>query len=264
MKLKYLTYKIKPFILRRTKNEVLKDLPPKQEKTIFLELTKKQQTFYDKLAKAVKADIQKEIQMNWLKKSTFKILEYLTKLRLACLNPNLVSSSWPNESTKLDYLEEKLEELLSSNHSILIFSQFTKFLSQVKDILDKNNIEYFYLDGATNKKKRAEYVEKFQNKEKQVFLISLKAWWTWLNLTQADYVIHLDPWWNPAVENQATDRAHRIWQKNPVIVQKLIWKWTIEEKILLLQEKKKKLIDDLFSWNFSSKLTKEDIDFIFK
>ncbi len=260
--LQYLTHKIKPFILRRTKSEVLKDLPEKQEKTILLELNPKQKIFYDKLAKAVKADIQKEIETQWFKKSQFKILEYLTKLRLACLNPNLAADNAPNDSAKLDYLTEKLEELLAWNHSVLIFSQFTKFLTQIKDILDKNNIDYFYLDGATNKKKRAEYVEKFQNKEKQVFLISLKAWWTWLNLTQADYVIHLDPWWNPAVENQATDRAHRIWQKRSVIVQKLIWKWTIEEKILLLQEKKKKLIDDLFSWNFGAKLTKEDIEFV--
>ena len=154
--------------------------------------------------------------------------------------------------------------MLTSWHNLLIFSQFTGFLEYVREILEKKKIGYNYIDWQVKSKDRKALVDEFNEWKKQVFVISLKAGWTGLNLTKADYVIHLDPWWNPAVENQATDRAHRMGQKKTVFVKKLICKDSIEEKILELQEKKKKLIDDVFSGNFTGSLSREDIDFIFE
>jgi SNF2 family DNA or RNA helicase len=149
-------------------------------------------------------------------------------------------------------------------HNLLIFSQFTGFLKYVKEILEEKKLSYNYLDWQTRISERKRLVDSFNTGDVNVFIISLKAWGTWLNLTSADYVIHLDPWWNPAVENQATDRAHRMWQKKTVFVHKLIVKDSIEEKILSLQEKKKKLIDDVFSGNFSGNLSESDINYIFE
>ena len=261
-----LSAKVKPFILRRKKEDVLKELPAKVEEVIKLEMWIKQKTFYTKLKNAFKLQINKELEEQWLNKARFKVLDSLLKLRQACLTPELIANQTEkitNESVKLDYIRNSIEEMLNNWHNLLIFSQFTGFLKYVREILEEKNIEYNYLDWQTPSKNRKELVDEFNNWKKQVFIISLKAGWTGLNLTKADYVIHLDPWWNPAVENQATDRAHRMGQKKTVFVQKLICKDSIEEKILELQEKKKKLIDDVFSWNFSWSLSKEDIDFIF-
>jgi len=265
--MKNLSAKVKPFILRRKKEDVLKELPEKVEEVIKLEMWAKQKDFYIKLKNAFKLQINKELEEQGLNKARFKVLDSLLKLRQACLTPQLINNdqkSITTESVKLDYIRNSIEEMLNNWHNLLIFSQFTGFLKYVREILEEKNIEYNYLDWQTKSKDRMWLVDEFNNWKKQVFIISLKAWGTGLNLTKADYVIHLDPWWNPAVENQATDRAHRMWQKKTVFVQKLICKDSIEEKILVLQEKKKKLIDDVFSWNFSWSLNKEDIDFIFE
>lgn len=264
--MKILSSKVKPFILRRTKEEVLKDLPPKVEEIIKLEMWDKQKAFYNKLKTTFRLQITKELEENWLNKARFQVLDSLLKLRQACLMPELVNMEWNKltESIKIKYIEENIEEMIWKWHNLLIFSQFTGFLNYVKLELDKKWIKYNYLDGQTNKLDRKKLVDSFNNWDVNVFIISLKAWWTWLNLTTADYVIHLDPWWNPAVESQATDRAHRMWQEKTVFVQKLIVSWSIEEKILTLQEKKKKLIDDVFSGNFTGNLSESDIRFIFE
>ena len=264
--LKTLSAKVKPFILRRKKEDVLKELPEKVEEVIKLEMWVKQKEFYTKLKNAFKLQITKELEENWLNKSRFKVLDSLLKLRQACLSPKLIPWDWTitSESVKLDYIKDSIDEMLNNWHNLLIFSQFTGFLKYIREILENKNIEYNYLDWQTKAKDRKWLVDEFNNGNKQVFIISLKAGGTGLNLTKADYVIHLDPWWNPAVENQATDRAHRMGQKKTVFVQKLICKDSIEEKILKLQEKKKKLIDDVFSGNFSGSLSKDDIDFIFE
>ena len=262
-----LSSKVKPFILRRKKEDVLKELPAKVEEVIKLDMWVKQKAFYTKLKNAFKLQINKELEEQWLNKSRFKVLDSLLKLRQACLTPELISNQTgiiTNESVKLDYITNSIDEMLNNWHNLLIFSQFTGFLKYVREILEKKEIEYNYLDWQTPAKNRKWLVDDFNNWKKQVFIISLKAGWTGLNLTKADYVMHLDPWWNPAVENQATDRAHRMGQKKTVFVQKLICRDSIEEKILELQEKKKKLIDDVFSWNFSWSLSREDIDFIFE
>jgi len=264
--IKTLSSKVKPFILRRTKEEVLKDLPPKVEETIKLEMWEKQKAFYNKLKTTFRLQITKELKENGLNKARFQVLDSLLKLRQACLMPELVNMAWNKltESIKIKYIEENIEEMIWKWHNLLIFSQFTGFLKYVKLELDKKSIKYNYLDWQTKREERKRLVDSFNSWDVNVFIISLKAWWTWLNLTSADYVIHLDPWWNPAVENQATDRAHRIWQEKTVFVQKLIISWSIEEKILTLQEKKKKLIDDVFSGNFSGNLDEGDIKFIFE
>lgn len=261
-----LSRKVKPFILRRTKEKVLKDLPPKVEEYINLEMNEKQKAFYDKLKNTFKVQIEKKLEEEGgFNKNRFEVLDALLKLRQACLMPALVSIEWNNikDSIKLQYIDENIEEMIGKWHNLLIFSQFTWFLAYVQELLNKKWIRFNYLDGKTNIKERKRLVDSFNTWNVNVFIISLKAWWTWLNLTSADYVIHLDPWWNPAVENQATDRAHRMWQTKTVFVQKLIVKDSIEEKILKLQDNKKKLIDDVFSGNFSWKLEKSDIDFIF-
>ena len=264
--MKILSSKVKPFILRRTKEEVLKDLPPKVEEIIKLEMWDKQKAFYNKLKTTFRLQITKELEENWLNKARFQVLDSLLKLRQACLMPELVNMEWNKltESIKIKYIEENIEEMIWKWHNLLIFSQFTGFLKYVKVELDKKAIKYNYLDGQTKKEERKRLVDSFNKGDVNVFIISLKAWGTWLNLTSADYVIHLDPWWNPAVESQATDRAHRMWQEKTVFVQKLIVSWSIEEKILTLQEKKKKLIDDVFSGNFTGNLSESDIKFIFE
>ncbi|MCP4523578.1 MAG: DEAD/DEAH box helicase, partial [Candidatus Gracilibacteria bacterium] len=261
-----LSLKTKPFILRRTKEEVLTELPPKQEEVVKLEMGEKQKDFYMKLKTAFKLQISKELKEHGLNKARFQVLDSLLKLRQACLVPELVNmeNNTLQDSIKIQYIEENIEDMIISGHNLLIFSQFTGFLQYVKNTLDTKDIQYNYLDGKTKPQERKKLVDEFNNGKKNVFIISLKAGGTGLNLTKADYVLHLDPWWNPAVENQATDRAHRMGQKKTVFVKKLITKDTIEEKILQLQEKKKKLIDDLFSGNFSGSLSQEDIDFIFE
>lgn len=264
--LRLLSAKVKPFILRRTKESVLTELPPKQESIIHLDMGAEQRKFYTDLKTTYQAQISKQLEEKGFAQSQFAVLDALLKLRQACLTPALVplSGNTVTASAKLDYLEENIEEMINNGHSLLIFSQFTGFLAHVRSLLDRRSIIHNYLDGQTKREERKKLVESFNAGSCKVFLISLKAGGVGLNLTGADYVIHLDPWWNPAVESQATDRAHRMGQQKTVFVEKLILRDTVEEKILHLQDRKKKLIDDLFSGDFRGNLSEEDVKWIFE
>ena len=209
-----------------------------------------------KILSSLKKSSNKDFQENKL-----QILAELTKLRQICCDPSLVYENYNKESAKLITCVNYIENGISSGHKILLFSQFTTMLDILKEKLQQNNLRVFMLTGSTSKKKRRELVEAFQEGGADVFLISLKAGGTGLNLTAADIVIHYDPWWNVAAQNQATDRAHRIGQKNKVNVIKLIAKNSIEERILKLQEKKKELADKIISGEHTSlsSFTKEDL-----
>lgn len=263
--LKELRRYIKPFILRRLKKEVLNELPDKIESKIISQLTDEQKKIYLAYLNKIKGEIEEEINTNGIGKSHIKILSGITRLRQICAHPSMFIENYEGDSGKLLLLEELVKENIYSGHRILIFSQFTSMLNIIKNMLDENSIEYKYLYGSTNMKERGSLVKKFNEGEGKVFLISLKAGGTGLNLTGADTVIHFDPWWNPAVEDQASDRAYRIGQKKSVHVMKLITKDTIEEKIYELQEKKKKLIDSIIKpgETIISKLTEEEIKYIF-
>ncbi|MBS4536661.1 SNF2 helicase associated domain-containing protein [Clostridium sp. D2Q-14] len=252
---------IGPFILRRLKKDVLKELPDKIEHKLVAELTKNQKKIYLAYLKEIKGEIESEIKNKGFKNSHIKILSGLTRLRQICCHPSTFIDNYNGSSGKLELLEEILNDSIDSKHRILLFSQFTSMLSLIKDLLDSKNIRYKYLDGSTKSEKRGELVKSFNNGDGDVFLISLKAGGTGLNLTGADTVIHFDPWWNPAVENQATDRAHRIGQNNSVHVMNLITKGTIEEKIFKLQEKKKKMFDTIIKpgKKLVSKMTEEEL-----
>ncbi len=254
-----------PFILRRTKEDVAKELPPKVENIVFSPMTDEQQRLYDKWRLAYRDSILEEIESKGLNKSKFKVLEGLTRLRQIACHPGLVDPKYDNGAGKFDALLEMIEEILSEKHKVLIFSQFVKMLQIIKGHLEENNIRFSYLDGQT--KDRQTPVDQFQNDENvRIFLISLKAGGTGLNLTAADYVIHYDPWWNPAVEMQATDRAYRIGQTKKVFSYKLISKDSVEEKIVRLQEKKKSLVNSLITTEegFFKSLTKDDIIDLFE
>ena len=240
---------IKPFILRRSKKQVMKELPDKIEKNFFVELNKEQKKIYSVYSK----DIQDKMKDKNLKKDKIVIFSYLTKLRQLCLDPSIVVKDYNKKSSKIETCLEILRDSINENHKILLFSQFTSVLKNISKELDKYKIKYHYIDGKTNAKERLELVDEFNNSmDKKVFLISLKAGGTGLNLTSADMVIHFDPWWNPSVENQASDRAHRFGQKNSVQVIKLIAKGTIEEKIIKLQERKKELINQFINGELSN------------
>lgn len=236
---------IDPFILRRLKSDVLKELPDKIENKIVVELHEDQKKVYLVYLNQIREELMDLYKEEGYKKSQMKTLAALMRLRQICLDPGLFMEDYHGESTKINLLKELIEELMDGNHKVLIFSQFTKMLAKIKTVLDDMGYSYFSLDGSTPSKERYGLVDRFNSGEKPIFLISLKAGGTGLNLTGADTVIHFDPWWNPAVENQATDRAHRIGQKKTVHVIKMVTKGTIEEKIYALQEKKKALIESV-------------------
>lgn len=242
----------RPFILRRLKKDVIKELPDKINKKIEVEMSDEQQKLYGSYAMAAQKIIKDEIKENGFKKSKLQILAYITKLRQLCLDPKVLINDYEGESCKVEALVEILHQSVDSGHKVLVFSQFTSVLKRIKDRLDKEGITHSYLDGSTKTLKRVEMVDEFNNGTNEVFLISLKAGGTGLNLTSADIVIHFDPWWNPAVEDQATDRAHRIGQENVVEVIKLIAKGTIEERIVELQEEKRELISAVLSDELST------------
>lgn len=262
-KLDKLNYQIRPFILRRRKKDVIKDLPDKIENKIYLELPDKQKALYLKVLKESEKEINELISTEGFMKSRFKILQLLTKLRQICISPNLLYSNYNYESIKLEKIVEIINDYVKDGHKILIFSSFKKAIDKLSDILDENKISSYMINGSVKSKTRMELVEKFNSDDTNCFLITLKSGGTGLNLTSADVVIHLDIWWNPQVENQATDRAHRIGQKNTVSVIKLITKGTIEERIVELQEKKRILSDNLIEGKDNSEslsnLTEEDI-----
>jgi len=232
---------LRPFILRRTKDQVAKELPARTEQTIYCELEPPQRKLYDELRRHYRDSLLSRIETQGLGKSKIMVLEALLRLRQAACHPGLIDVKRSGEpSAKLEALREQLREVLDSGHKALVFSQFTSLLKIVRDRLDADGVVYEYLDGRT--KDRQERVERFQNDpECKLFLISLKAGGLGLNLTAADYVFLLDPWWNPAVEAQAVDRAHRIGQTRKVFAYRLIAKDTVEEKVLELQKTKRDL-----------------------
>jgi non-specific serine/threonine protein kinase len=235
-----------PFILRRTKEEVVTELPPKIENVIYSPMSDEQQKLYDKIRDSYRQTLEEEISSKGLGKSTMRVLEGLTKLRQVACHPYLVNTKNDAESGKFEALKLMLEEITSEDHKVLVFSQFVKMLTVIREYLDEEAIEYAYLDGSTKDREAA--VNRFQEDEDiQIFLISLKAGGVGLNLTAADYVIHYDPWWNPAVEMQASDRAHRIGQTKKVFTYKLITKDSVEEKIVQLQQQKRDLVEKLIT-----------------
>jgi SNF2 family DNA or RNA helicase len=245
---------IQPFILRRTKNQVLQELPSRTEVTLQVELTKEELAFYEALRREAIAKLS-NTEANAGQKH-LQVLAAIMKLRRACCNTKLVRPDIPLPSSKLQLFGEVVNELLDNKHKALVFSQFVDHLHIIRDYLDSQKIKYQYLDGSTPAKERKKRVEAFQAGEGDVFLISLKAGGTGLNLTAADYVIHMDPWWNPAVEDQASDRAHRIGQKRPVTIYRLVAKGTIEEKIVDLHNHKRDLADSLLEGtDMSGKVT---------
>lgn len=240
---------IKPFMLRRLKKDVIKELPEKIEKRYYVDLTNEQKKIYGVFVK----DIKRKIEESSFLENKITIFSYLTKLRQLCLDPSVIIENYEGGSGKIDCAIDIIKENIEEHPKIILFSQFTSVLSNIKKSFEKNDIEYIYLDGNTNAKQRISLVNEFnESKNKLVFLISLKAGGTGLNLTSADIVIHFDPWWNPSIEEQATDRTHRIGQKNVVQVFKLVAEGTIEEKILKLQDEKKSLINDVMNEDYKS------------
>jgi superfamily II DNA or RNA helicase len=234
--------RLKPFVLRRTKREVLQDLPARTESNLVVELSPAERKIYDSVRLSVVGEASQIAKLSDSKDQRFKLLALLTRLRQIACHPRLVDERWTERSTKSLQLLETLQQLCSEGHRALIFSQFVQHLKLIREMLDAEGISYQYLDGATSPADRQAEVDRFQNGDASAFLISLKAGGTGLNLTAADYVIHMDPWWNPAVEDQATDRAHRIGQTKPVMVYRLIAKSTIEEEILRLHDDKRDLV----------------------
>jgi SNF2 family DNA or RNA helicase len=234
---------LRPVVLRRTKEQVARDLPARTEQTLGVDLEPAQRTFYDGLLLAYRRSVLDRIDAVGVNAARMHILEALLRLRQAACHPGLVEPGLLNApSAKLDALLPRLEEIASQGHKALVFSQFTSFLAIARDRLDAAGIAYEYLDGRT--RDRQERVDRFQNDPTvPLFLISLKAGGHGLNLTAADYVYLLDPWWNPAVEAQAIDRAHRIGQTRNVIATRLVARGTVEEKILDLQASKRALAD---------------------
>ncbi len=234
---------VRPFILRRTKDKVLKELPARTEITLHAELSKAERKRYEDVRIAALAELSGEsVDASQAGQQRIRTLAWLTRLRQLACHPRLVDPTWKKGSAKLELLMNLVEELREGEHRALVFSQFVKHLGVIREALDAQGIEYQYLDGATPAAERQRRVDAFQNGEGELFLISLKAGGTGLNLTAADYVIHLDPWWNPAVEDQATDRAHRIGQQKPVTVYRLVAEGTIEEQILQLHADKRELV----------------------
>lgn len=252
-----LRHLIQPFILRRKKNDVLHELPEKTEITLTVELSPEERSFYEALRRKALDNIE-NIEEGGQKR--FTILAELMRLRQACCNPKLVLATSPISSSKMSLFGDVVDELLANGHKALIFSQFVKHLRLIENWVKKEGINYQYLDGQTPLPKREKAINAFQEGDGDLFLISLKAGGTGLNLTAADYVIHLDPWWNPAVEDQASDRAHRIGQQRPVTIYRLITEATIEEKIVKLHAEKRDLADSLLEGTeASAKMTADDL-----
>lgn len=264
---KRLKLQIYPFILRRMKRDVAKDLPDKVENIAYCELTDDQKDFYLQVLDSTKEELFKSIEQNGLEKSRLSIFSALLRMRQICCHPRLYDKNNVKNviaSGKFEKLKVMLEEIVSEGHRILLFSQFVDMLDIIKAWLDKTGIKYEYLTGKTKDRQGA--VERFNTDSTiPIFLISLKAGGTGLNLTGADYVIHYDPWWNPAVEDQATDRAYRIGQKKKVFVYRLITRNTVEEKIQKLKTIKRNLVDSVISVdrNITKSLTMDDIREIF-
>ncbi len=260
----FLRKMVYPFILRRTKDQVAPELPPRTERIIYCDMDPAQKKFYLRTRDYYRAQLLGLLENEGMDNARMKILEGLLRLRQICNHPKLVRKNFRGTSAKMDTLLEMMETLHSEGHRALVFSQFVKMLTLLRRELDRRGIVYEYLDGSTTN--RQQRVDRFQQEASvPFFLISLKAGGVGLNLTGADYVLHVDPWWNPAVEMQATDRTHRIGQERPVFVYKFITRDSVEEKILRLQERKKALVQQLIGaeGSFFKNLTPEDVAILF-
>ena len=258
---------IEPFILRRIKEEVLTELPEKTVTVLNSEMEEEQQKLYMSYMSKAREEVENELIASGFEKNQMKILALLMRLRQICCHPKLFIDNYDGGSGKLNQCMEIIKDAVQGNHKILLFSGYTSMFDIIEKELEKEDIKYFKLTGQTKVSERIELVDEFnENNDIKVFLISLKAGGTGLNLIGADMVIHYDPWWNISAENQATDRTYRIGQKRNVQVYKLITKNSIEEKIYELQQKKAKLVDNMLSTNetFISKLSKDEIMDLFK
>jgi SNF2 family DNA or RNA helicase len=255
---------VKPIVLRRTKQQVAAELPAKVEQTLYCELPPKQRKLYDELRDHYRAHLSATVEARGLSRVKILVLEALLRLRQAACHPALLDGKRRGDpSAKLDSLLPQLKEVVEEGHKVLVFSQFTSFLALVRGELDREKLPYAYLDGST--RDRQAQVERFQSDpDCPLFLISLKAGGLGLNLTAAEYVYLLDPWWNPALESQAIDRAHRIGQTRQVFAYRLVARDTVEEKILELQQSKRELADAIIQEDQSliAKLTREDLELL--
>jgi SNF2 family DNA or RNA helicase len=248
---------IRPFILRRIKSQVLEELPSRTEVTLEVEMNQDEFHFYEALRQNA-LDLLENAQDK--RGRHLQILTEIMRLRQACCNPRLIDRNCAIESSKLKVFASIIEELLESRHKALVFSQFIGHLNFIREYLDSQKISYQYLDGSTSSRQRKQSVDAFQAGEGDLFLISLKAGGLGLNLTAADYVIHMDPWWNPAIEDQASDRAHRIGQTRPVTIYRLVCKDTIEEKIVKLHQEKRDLAGSLLEGSeMSAQMNSEEL-----
>jgi superfamily II DNA or RNA helicase len=251
---------IKPFLLRRTKQEVARELPARTEIQVPVALSSEEAALYEDARLAAVAHLTRATKQNRDERRRFEVLAALTRLRLLASHPRLYDSASSVASSKMQRLLELLEELRDEGHRALVFSQFTSHLALVRTELEQAGISALYLDGSTPTAMRKQLIDRFQAGEADVFLISLKAGGTGINLTAADYVIHLDPWWNPAVEDQATDRAHRIGQTKPVTVYRLISRGTVEERILAMHRDKRALVSSVLDGtDVAARLTTRDM-----
>ena len=243
---------VSPFLLRRVKSQVLSELPPRTELVLEVDLSSQERGLYESLRRQAEESLDSET-------GRFELLAHLTRLRQACCHPALITPQLGLSSSKLEAFLELAEDLRKGNHRALVFSQFTRLLDLVEEQLKNRRIEYFRLDGSTAVGERRRQVEAFQAGQRDLFLISLKAGGTGLNLTGADYVVHLDPWWNPAAEDQASDRTHRIGQTRPVTIYRLIARNTIEEKVIHLHGQKRQLAETILSGGEASTLSQAEL-----
>jgi SNF2 family DNA or RNA helicase len=257
----------RPFILRRTKAEILHELPPKIESEVFLDLTDRQKALYQQTVAQVRFTIDEAYRTKTAGQAQFIALTAILKLRQVCLSPQLLTNRADEPSPKLSFLMERLQVLLDEGHSALVFSQFTSFLDLVEGSCVRHNIRFHRLDGSTAAAARKGRVTSFQSGEQpSAFLLSLKAGGQGLNLTKASYVFHLDPWWNPAVENQASDRAHRIGQQRTVSIVRILMRHSIEEKMIALKQRKLELYEAVMAGavrgSAQGVLTRADFEFL--
>jgi non-specific serine/threonine protein kinase len=256
-----------PFILRRTKEQVARDLPEKTETILFCEMEEEQRKIYESFRNDYRSKILGLISEQGIDKSQLTILQGLMKLRQICDSPAIMNEpeKYPNVSIKLDEISREIMENIG-DHKALVFSQYLGMLGLIRERLTELGVAFEYFDGSTSAQDREKAIRNFQDNEQvRVFLISLKAGGVGLNLTAADYVYIVDPWWNPAVEQQAIDRTHRIGQTKNIFAYRMICRDTIEDKILQLQEKKRALAKDLIAdeTSFVKKLTREDVEYLF-
>jgi non-specific serine/threonine protein kinase len=264
--LEMLTRRTRPFILRRTKTMIASELPPKIETDIYLELTDGQKALYTRTVAEVRETVAGAYKSRAAGQARIIALTAILRLRQLCLSPEILLAKTREPSPKVEFLLEQLEELFDEGHSVLVFSQFTSFLDIVEREMAARKQKYLRLDGSTSVAERKKLVNAFQNTdEPTAFLLSLKAGGKGLNLTRATYVFHLDPWWNPAVEDQASDRAHRIGQTNQVTITRLVMRHTIEEKMMELKKRKLALYRAILENATSGEkggISREDFDFL--